>query len=186
MAGLCWSEPGAVSGNSPGSGDASNLSPIRQHESSQRLTQNALPALHGCQRKWEQQGFLKGPALLSHLYAQLQESGMSLPATLQLSCTLICTESDIKLCNSNSGPISWSLQSTQSRIEVQLNHACLCLCRSVKGSCNLLTRSSFHADDASTAAIVRFLFLAAWRPFMRHLSSWVYTTQKLNATFADV
>ena len=42
-----------------------------------------------------------------------------------------------------------------------------------------------ESDDASTAALVRFLFVSAMQPFLNHMSSWVYSTNKVEEAFAD-
>lgn len=69
-------------------------------------------AFPSCQ--WAVQGFPKGPALLSYLYAELAEA------------------------------------------------------------------------ESHAAPLVRFLFISAFRPYMRHIRSWMYSTAEVDVAFADV
>lgn len=42
------------------------------------------------------------------------------------------------------------------------------------------------AEAESHAALVRFLFVSAFRPYMRHIRSWMYSTAEVDVAFADV
>lgn len=42
-----------------------------------------------------------------------------------------------------------------------------------------------EAEEAPAAPLVRFLFVSAFRPYMRHMRSWMYSTSEVDPAFAD-
>ena len=50
--------------------------------------------------------------------------------------------------------------------------------------------SYLHAElaeaESHTAPLMRFLFVSAFRPYMRHMRSWMYSTAEVDLAFAEV
>ena len=50
--------------------------------------------------------------------------------------------------------------------------------------------SYLHAElaeaESHIAPLVRFLFVSAFRPYMRHMRSWMYSTAEVDLAFAEV